>query len=516
MLPYSVSDAQSRTGSGAISLTVIGPPNPAIGPDVTVGEVTDVPYWGTNAGGTIAAYSVGTTSLNEGDYPVMWINSTGYAPDFNPTDHPVISQNMYRLKSYGTYSRFEHLGQSWLKHGFVSENYGTGCQPSLVWRYSLQNYQDVGGAALGVNCLDTYGGSLNGSQGNLGPKNIVNATTGFSPFQQGGGTGDATISERLQVPVSDVASQPVGTRFFVDAWYCTQDVARSSSARASRWPSTRPALPRGVRSPPRPSLHRRQHDNTQFHSPAIAAWQIADPTVTMVTVDHDDTPNPGTGFQGRQRQSRLPRHDDPVANTGLPRRRPRWAGSVPVRVRRVQPQLRPQRQPLQRADALGRDRQRHHFSCSAVALGRTLQQCSMDQFSVGEHADVRNPGLLGQQNANALRWSSLYNFGFTANVAHERRPAAITLFKPGAQQRPGSINANGVPVPAEPPPCGSADFNCDGDTGTDADIEAFFACLAGNCPAPPCTSTADFNGDGDVGTDADIEAFFRVLAGGTC
>ncbi len=60
----------------------------------------------------------------------------------------------------------------------------------------------------------------------------------------------------------------------------------------------------------------------------------------------------------------------------------------------------------------------------------------------------------------------------------------------------------------------SADFNGDGDTGTDADIEAFFACLAGNCCA--ICGTADFNGDGDVGTDADIEAFFRVLAGGSC
>jgi hypothetical protein len=64
--------------------------------------------------------------------------------------------------------------------------------------------------------------------------------------------------------------------------------------------------------------------------------------------------------------------------------------------------------------------------------------------------------------------------------------------------------------------CGSADFDCDGDLGTDADIEAFFACLAGDCPSPPCTSNADFNADGDLGTDADIEAFFRVLAGGTC
>jgi probable HAF family extracellular repeat protein len=64
--------------------------------------------------------------------------------------------------------------------------------------------------------------------------------------------------------------------------------------------------------------------------------------------------------------------------------------------------------------------------------------------------------------------------------------------------------------------CGSADFNCDGDVGTDADIESFFACLAGNCPAAPCPGSADFNHDGDIGTDADIEAFFTVLGGGTC
>ncbi len=64
--------------------------------------------------------------------------------------------------------------------------------------------------------------------------------------------------------------------------------------------------------------------------------------------------------------------------------------------------------------------------------------------------------------------------------------------------------------------CGSADFNCDGDAGTDADIEAFFACLAGSCPPPACSNGADFNADGDVGTDADIESFFRVLAGAPC
>jgi probable HAF family extracellular repeat protein len=64
--------------------------------------------------------------------------------------------------------------------------------------------------------------------------------------------------------------------------------------------------------------------------------------------------------------------------------------------------------------------------------------------------------------------------------------------------------------------CGSADFDCDGDTATDVDIEAFFACVAGRCPPPPCPNTADFNGDGEAATDADIEAFFRVLTGNGC
>jgi probable HAF family extracellular repeat protein len=104
--------------------------------------------------------------------------------------------------------------------------------------------------------------------------------------------------------------------------------------------------------------------------------------------------------------------------------------------------------------------------------------------------------------------------GWDLNVAH-----AISL---DGMQIAGEGVHNGlqeswiVSLTPLPPACGSADFNCDGDTGTDADIEAFFACIAGNCPSPPCTSTADFNSDGDVGTDADIEAFFRVLAGGTC
>jgi len=58
----------------------------------------------------------------------------------------------------------------------------------------------------------------------------------------------------------------------------------------------------------------------------------------------------------------------------------------------------------------------------------------------------------------------------------------------------------------------TADFDGDGDVGTDMDIEAFFAALGGSTCAT-CDS-ADYDGDGDVGTDLDIEEFFRILGGG--
>ncbi|MDP1663380.1 MAG: hypothetical protein Q8L55_15825, partial [Phycisphaerales bacterium] len=98
-IAFSVSDQQGRSGTGSTSVTVncVTSPSPLLGPDVYTYNITDVPRWGTNPAGDITAYSVGTTSSNEGDYPVIWIDSNSYLPDFEITQHPVISQNMYRL-----------------------------------------------------------------------------------------------------------------------------------------------------------------------------------------------------------------------------------------------------------------------------------------------------------------------------------------------------------------------------------------------------------------------------------
>ncbi len=76
------------------------------------------------------------------------------------------------------------------------------------------------------------------------------------------------------------------------------------------------------------------------------------------------------------------------------------------------------------------------------------------------------------QNANAIRWGTCYNFRFDTPLAPATTNGnvVIGLWKPGTIT---SVNAAAI-VPGLPA-CGTADFNHDGDTGTDSDIEAFFA-----------------------------------------
>jgi hypothetical protein len=120
----------------------------------------------------------------------------------------------------------------------------------------------------------------------------------------------------------------------------------------------------------------------------------------------------------------------------------------------------------------------------------------------------------------------IYRWAEGANVLSQTGvPTAVVSLSQGVHtltlttiDNQSGTNTDTVEITVVPPGggCGTSDFNGDGDFGTDADIEAFFACLGGVC-CPTCFSGgSDFNGDGDFGTDADIESFFRVLGGGNC
>jgi hypothetical protein len=129
-------------------------------------------------------------------------------------------------------------------------------------------------------------------------------------------------------------------------------------------------------------------------------------------------------------------------------------------------------------------------------------------------ASVGGEGASSGVVVNSVTWLSPTQLVLNVSVdpAAASGGRSVTIINPDGQTATSEFPILTVTAYS----CGSLDFNCDGDAGTDADISDFFSCLAGTCPPPPCASNADFNGDGDIGTDLDIEAFFRMLAGGTC
>lgn len=229
---------------------------PRTGPDVIVGDldgensgIPGVENYGTV--GQIAGFSIGTISCNIGDQSLDWYS--------NNNQHPVIAQNMFRLNN----GRFEHVGQSWLKHGLVALNQNL-----------CSTCSDPGNdPQLHVDCSDPYSAGLNGNQVYLGPKREVNAHTGDFPYPYTGSgqTGDA-IYKRLQVHTSDLSG---GGSFFVEGHYVTPDdaAAGNQSNNASYRPVT--VAYNAANSRWEIALT----GTTHREEPAIRAWKDADPSV---------------------------------------------------------------------------------------------------------------------------------------------------------------------------------------------------------------------------------------------
>ncbi len=461
----------------------------AVGPDMVNSSLIDVARYGTDVVGGTTAYAVGSVSCNRGDV----------AASVRPTDPLIrilVAQDLYRLKTYGTapntYQRMEHVGQGWVKR--VNG-------PISVTQASCGPCQSSGSGMLGVNCGDPYGTGLNGSQGTLGPRSLINAPLGTTTGSTGTATGDATIRGRVQVPTLDVVNQPAGTRFFAETVHLLRDDAQyvrpgaTVAVNALNNAATQeininngtgtPTLLGGVTS----------------QLSGVERWKQIDPAVVIVNVDDDSTPNtnpasPGTfirtRFQVAGRATSLGgglwRYEYAIFNLNSDR----GAGAFTL--------------PLDLPLPVNGLALHHPLAHSGEPYSNTPWAMTR---STAATTFATDPYVINA-NANAVRWGTTYNIGFTTTTPPRTGSGQLTLFRPGSG--PALLEVPGLPIPGVS--C-SADFNNDGSIGADADIEAFFACLSGNCCAT-CPANADFNGDGDVGTDADIESFFRVLAGGAC
>jgi hypothetical protein len=239
--------------------------NDTAGPDVVVFELMGTTDWGANGG--YRAYSVGTRSCNRGDEPLDWISSTN--------EHPVIAQNIYRVTMPDAGPPVEHgsiemLGMSWLKHGFVSINSATtGCGDCPG---------NPPGSQLGVGCTDPYSSGLNGSQNYLGPRSEVDAFTGYFLYPHPTPSGHPTLAGRALVLESEIVADPSPYRYYVEGQYVAPDDAAAGNGlnNASHRAVTVSGTSLNVTGP------------TEEGRPAIFAWADLDPEVTIRQVQVPD------------------------------------------------------------------------------------------------------------------------------------------------------------------------------------------------------------------------------------
>ncbi len=451
----------------------------APGPDVIVGIITGPEnYTATGiAPNNFEALSLGTTSCNMGTANLKW--------DACPANtHPVIGGTLFRYSTVSGSGRFEQVGQSWLKHGFLALT-NSDCCPC----------QNPGtGSRLGIGCSDPYSASRNGSQSGLGPKYTVNAHTGAYPAScpthpSGGNNG------RIEVRISDLVATTGGpaatTRYFGQAQYVTPDDASSNnqnnncsyievtvSGSASAWTF-------GFMG------------STVKQFPAVNMWKAIDPSVVQSNLDvPEDNGLPGrVVLCGRATSLGGGQYHYEYALYNMNSDRSIQSFSIPV-----SPYATITNVGFRDVDYRGGD------GGGGVNYDGTDWSATIAGGSIGWATQT----YATNTNANALRWGTMYSFRFDANLANAVPDGIATMvqFKPGATTFTGA-----TPVPAIVT-CTRGDVNGDGviDGG---DISLFSQILVNGSGTPPQKCAMDADGNFSVNSN-DIEPFGTCLLNSGC
>jgi len=412
----------------ARSSAVPNVPNLVAGPDIIVGDLPSLEQFG--AAGSQVGLAVGTTSCNNGDAQVDWFQLPN-------TDHPAIPQNLYRM-SGGTNNdeRFEQIGQSWLKHAFFAlqlNQCGFGCT-------SAGN-----GSHLGVGCSDPYDASKNGDQNDLGSRAWVNPFTGVFPStaaSHSGHTHTAT-SHLMTVEVNDLtAAMNPGATYYAEAQYVTPHEYAWCQTHAGQCNmynnvSYRRFNVSGSASP----FSFSPAASTVRTTPALNAWTGA----TIQTIE------PAPGVDGRAflaykvtgPVSGVYHYEYAIYNQNLDRAIQSF--QVPMLL-------------LPGSERQGLGPQNIEFHAPPQHPGFPADGTQGDAgFSSAPWSPVVNGiGLTWStetfaqnQNANAIRWGTLYNFRFDAGGPPRAADATIGFFKTGT---PITVPVQGPPPAGGPSP----------------------------------------------------------------
>ena len=369
---------------------------------------SDYLYYGMD--GNKRLFAGATTACNLGTQVAEWdAGSSGR--------HPVIAQNLYRLHE----GRFEHIGMSWLKHSWCAVSEPT-CGDCI----------DTGCSTLGVGCADTYWAALNGDWQDLGPRSEVDPQ-GYNPqgasppgtHQHPHATPPEPHRGRLAVD-SDDLSIP-GASYAFEGHYVTHDEFPAQRHNNASWrvvDTTTTALTNitGVVG------------EVRVEQPGIMAWQEWDSDVEIVVVDQtegDGRFHVGYVVQQVHGAPGTWRYEYAVHNMNSDRAAGGFAIPVPNGV-----------------DVT--DIGFHDVEYMSEPYSGT------DWIGVHANGEVRwkTDSFAKNSNANAIRWSTLYNFRFVANAPPTTVLGEIELFKPGNGADTLSFDTEGpddgsIPCPAD-------------------------------------------------------------------
>ena len=401
-------------GSGAVQ-----------GPDVVVGDLSGLAQFGSSSG-TQVGLAIGTDSCNFGTIDLDW-----FALPSN--NHPVIPQNLYRMSGGTTNDeRFEQIGQSSVKHAFtaLTNNIcGLGCN-------------GTGGTHLGSGCSDPYSASLNaGSNNALGSRAWINPFTGVYPRGDSAGnpnnhSGHAHTgpSHRILTEINDLnTSLNPGAKYFAEGQYITPH--------EYVWCQTNP-----TQCNMNNNVSYRQYSVVGTASPftfspsaatvraktAITAWTGAafvdmkpDPTGDGIgTVGYKVT-NPSAGVW---------HYEYAVYNQNMDRAIQSFAVAVGsgATISNIGFHAPPQ-QP--------------GWTFDGTAGNTGFSTAPWTQTQTSNLLTWSSETLAQNENANAIRWGTLYNFRFDSNRPPQLVNATVGFFKVGS---PITIQVQGPSAPAVP------------------------------------------------------------------
>jgi hypothetical protein len=394
------------------------------GPDIITGEVG--PYYGLNqfgSAGTQVGLSTWTTICNAGNVPV----DVFAMPE---TNHAIIPQNFYRMSGGANNNdRFEQLGHSWVKHMFAAAKMnecGFGCTITGTQRQ------------LGVGCSDVYSDGQNAHQEGLSSRAWVNPFTGVfqtdAIVNNHGGHIHTETSHRLLVERNDLnpAMNP-GATYYAEVQYL--------SPHEYTWCQSHPGQCNMYNN----ASYRRFNvsGTTNFTFTPAAPSVLESPAITAWTGATINPIEPEPGVDGRAfiaykvtgPDAGVWHYEYALYNMNLDRAIQSFSLPLGCGVT---------------VSNVGFHAPPNHPGCPHDG---TLGDAG---FSNAAWTSTQNAGALSwnaetfaqNQNANAIRWGTLYNFRFDSDRPPQAMNALIGFFKTGS---PVVVGIQG-PTPCDPTP----------------------------------------------------------------